>query len=256
MDRMFVVQSEWLEDKSFPDPGVLERLLDYRCPYYLDKWTTMSIEDEPTLTIDDSKAVPIGTIQFVSRWLEALNGKDKQMTPLEVPKCLREFTGREYFISKGKDIPEKYMDGSKWFIKDIDHLKKWNSLLYDDRDLSYFIEPDTTYSISERVEFNSEYRTFVYEDEIQACEHYLYDPAIFPDGKRLKEMISIYSAKTHPKAYTLDIGILKGSGETVPLEIHPFSCCGLYGFNDRVLLNMYEAGWDWYMSDFSKEALS
>ena len=255
MDRMFVLQREWLEDKSFPDPKSLERLFDYRCPYFLDRWTTMGIDDEPAAFIDDLKAVPIGTIQFVSRWLEALGGKDSRMTPLEVPRCLRRFAGREYFIAKGSSIPKENMDGTRWFIKDADHLKKWNSLLYDDRDLSYFIEPDTLYAVSSRVSFASEYRVFVYEDEIQECEHYLYDPAVFPDGKRLKEMVSIYSEQVHPKAYTLDIGILEENGQTVPLEIHPFACCGLYGFNDSVLLDMYEAGWDWYMSDFSKEAL-
>ena len=83
-----------------------------------------------------------------------------------------------------------------------------------------------------------------------------------PDSKTIKNMVDAYAkVEPHPGAYTLDIAVIKDdSGEnnnkknnkTVPLEIHPFVACGLYGFYERELLDMLEEGFMWYLKDFSK----
>lgn len=245
MDRLFKLQKEWYDEARFPDPALVARLLEYRAPYYLDKWCFASFDDDPALEEDGLKCVPIGTIQFVGKWLETLDATDPKMAPLEVPAALSPYLGREYFKAQGCDIPAECLDGSKWFIKDAGHLKKWNSNLYDDRDLGYFVEDDGFYIVSRRVKLASEWRTFVYEDEIVGCENYSGDLLGFPDKKTLKAMVAAYAEDIHPKAYTLDVGVIEG-GATIPIEIHPFVACGLYGFNDPVMLNMYEAGWLWY----------
>lgn len=247
MDRMFKLQSEWHDEVRFQDPAAIARLLAYRAPYYFDRWTFAAYDDEPSLEEDGLRCIPIGTVQFVGKWLETLGAADPKMTPLEVPAALSAYLGREYFVSKGTDIPAECLDGSKWFVKDAGQLKKWNSNLYDDRDLSCFIEPDELYVVSQRVPLVSEWRVFVFEDEIVGCENYSGELLAFPDGKRLEEMATTYAADLHPSAYTLDVGVLK-DGTTIPIEIHPFVACGLYGFNDSVLLNMFEGGWLWYFS--------
>ena len=256
MDRLFEVQESWAESNRFPDPAVVERNFSYQCPRYLDKWEYVGDEEEPVAEKDGLRCVPVGTIQFVQKWLEALGGADKAMTPLEIPYAMSTFLNRKYFRCKGTDLPKECLDGSKWFLKDASQLKKWSSLLYDDMDLSYYIEPDHVYTVSEKLEFASEWRVFVFNDEVVGCENYLGDILAFPDGAALSFMIQAYSKVPHPRAYTLDVGVIEKRFDsvTVPIEVHPFAACGLYGFNGLELADMYDAGWKWYLEEYVPDA--
>lgn len=51
-------------------------------------------------------AIPVGTIQFVSRWLEIFHGVSEAI-PIEIPPCLRTeyFLKRKYSIRTKEDIP-------------------------------------------------------------------------------------------------------------------------------------------------------
>lgn len=78
---------------------------------------------------------------------------------------------------------------------------------------------------------------------------------MFPGSDAVHDMIALWrgSGEPHPKAYTLDVGIIadKETGEhvTVPIEVHPFVACGLYGFSDPVIADMLVAEYEWYRDD-------
>ena len=229
MDNVFLIQTEY--SKTIDGRNIVSLMGRY-ANWYLDKFV---IGEEASL-LPREKLIPVGNIFFVQSFLE------KHMEPLEVPKPLRKYLEREYFICKGEDIPKEYLC-TEYFFKDADNLKAWNNAL-NPHDLD--IKPDTNYVVSRRVEFSSEYRVFVHEKEILAVRHYLGDPLAFPDPGKLREVVSIYEG---PKAYTLDIGM--HGGKTDILEIHPFASCGLYGFYDKEIIPMLKDGYEWYEREFS-----
>lgn len=257
MDRKFCIQESWHGNRRYPDPSVLDWVLARWCPYYLDVSEIVPDDFEPAREDGVFSLVPIGSIQFARRWLYALGGADPAMTPLEVPDALLPYSGRSYRKMAGSEIPPELLDSRRYFVKDASLLKSWTSLLYDDCDLAYYIDSSHDYIVSDKLDIESEYRVFVLEDEIVGCRHYDGNPTLFPYGDALGEMVRAYAGGgSHPRAYTLDIAVARNPfGEapeallTVPLEVHPFVACGLYGFDDRCLLDMFEAGWRWYLEE-------
>lgn len=259
MDRLFVIQQSYavnLIDHSAQSYMVALRMF---CPRYLDK---IAIHDGGTSAFlpggQTASVIPVGTIEYVRDCLRTQRDAgvyghsqhiDVEMTPIEVPDALLPYVGREYHRMLGKDIPEEMLDGRKWFAKDATHLKRWNSALHDFGTLRHLIEPDVTYVVSERVPFVSEWRLFAYEDEVVACQNYLGDPLAFPDARTIRQMVSAYATTIRPKAYTLDLGVIERDGkhQTVPIEVHPFVSCGLYGMFDMLIPDMLEAGYQWYL---------
>ena len=225
MDNVFILQKEYL--KSI-DGIMIKYIMDKYVSWYLDRYV---IEGEPLTLKSKEKIIPVGNLDFVQSYLS------KPMKPEEVPEELRIFLKRDYFIAKGKDISYQYRNVN-YFFKDADTLKKWNNAL-NPYDLS--LDDDTNYVVSERVQFDSEYRVFVYDDEILGVQYYLGDPLLFPDAQYIKDVVYAYNG---PEAFTLDIGIHKGHTDII--EVHPFVSCGLYGFLDREIIPMLKKGFEWY----------
>lgn len=225
MDNVFLIQSEYAKTI---DGICITSLMKNYASWFLDRHMTGDI---PPILMDRETLVPVGNLVFVQKFL------NKKMIPLEVPEQLRKYLEREYFICKGSDIPKECLN-ERFFFKDADTLKKWNNSL-NPYDLS--INPETNYVVSERVSFDSEYRIFVHEGEILAAQHYLGDALVFPDAKKIREIVHYYDG---PKAYTLDIGI--HNEKTDLIEIHPFVSCGLYGFYDKEIIPMLKDGFEWY----------
>lgn len=235
MDRLYVLQKEYLEDRYNIDGDVILKLLKLYGTRNLDKFI---VADEYTEK-PGYKTVMVGNLEFTG----ACNTK-----PIEVPVSLRKdkYLNRQYDIQLGKDIT----DTKNKFIKDADTLKSWNNLLYLglDRDVSEFIEPDKHYVVSEILDIMCEYRVFVYRDQIQSIQCYINNKLIFPDLDLIKEMIEDYKSDSkRPKAYTIDVCI-DTRKKTSVLEVHNFVSCGLYGFQDEILLNMLADGYDWVTS--------
>lgn len=254
MDRLFVVSRDAVEDKTDRDFLILYDELKRTATRNLD-YVAMDDEELPKHITDSPQyhiriTVPVGGIDYVRSFLEKEHARDAGMTPLEIPEYLREFAGRYYSIMKGANIIDTpHADASKWFIKDVSELKSWNSLLYGG-DISRMINPERMYSISEKMNILSEYRTFVYMDEVQAVQHYTGNPLVFPNADVIAEMINSTAKHHRPDAYTLDVAVIQnkdGRVSTVPLEMHPFVSCGLYGFVSNRMGAMLEAGYRWYL---------
>jgi hypothetical protein len=111
------------------------------------------------------------------------------------------------------------------------------------------------YQISEYVEFVAEYRIIVLGEEIVHIGWYNGQQGIFPDMEKVKLIVMQYvSVDGRAEAFTIDVGITK-SNNTVLIEIHPFACCGTYGYSGFAgtkYLTALAKGWKYYKSEYNK----
>lgn len=263
MDKIFLVQREYISDKHNIEEEALYKLIRLYAPRNLDKYMLISLNDLD-ITINSYKnngidvekhIVPVGNIEFVNKTLKAMfNREDVKERPIEIPEELYKYTNRFYAKLKGAEI-KRSIDTRMYFIKDIDTLKNWNNLLYLGHDVKEFINDATNYSVSEIIDIISEYRVFVLNDIVIGCENYLGDNLTFPNKGTILSMINDYKRnESRPKAYTLDVAIINRCSKeiTVPLEIHVFTSCGLYGFLDEKLLYMLGYGFQYHVSENKK----
>jgi hypothetical protein len=185
--------------------------------------------------------VPIGTVEFVTQFLQEFHGLSPN--PINVPTSLFSYAHRRIFNGTNMDI--EGLEG-KWFIKSNDKIKDITKLVKNPDLLC--VPPGGNYQISEYINIDSEWRTFIYKGKLVGLQHYVGEFTLFPDIKAIKDMIKVYEASGEaPIAYTLDVGInptieIDGSffNETFVIEVHDFFSCGLYGFsNHAILLSMF-----------------
>jgi len=171
--------------------------------------------------------VPVGSVEFVTEYTKHFF--DIDLKPINVPDILmdKQYSGRNIFNGTNKDIK------SKSFVKSMDKIKSFTEITNE--------APPGNYQISDFIEIESEYRCFVYKNELVGLQNYSGDFKLFPDIKKIEEMISVYS-ETSPSAYTLDVAILDNN-ETIVVEVHDFFSCGLYGFSDLQKLPLMFYSW-------------
>lgn len=152
-------------------------------------------------------SIPVGDIPFVEMWLKKYY--EKTMVPIEVPEILRtrEFLGRTYEFMDRDKLP--FYEKSRYFVKNVSKLKEFNFSAYGGRVPAPSTIPPGTYLLSEWVDICSEFRVFVYHDQILAVHNYLGAPLVFPDAAKIIKMVSQYKVdKRRPEAYTMDIAVL------------------------------------------------
>lgn len=186
--------------------------------------------------------VPVGTIEFVYAFIDKFikeNGSSL-IKPINVPEQLIPFANGFVDIvnitsENRKDIVSKYRDN------DIVHIKSANKIK-DPHNKSYYIYelleekriPNGVYQIRKYIDdIISEWRIFIFKDEIKGICNYSGDCTTFPNMNTVYEMLNNYKNLYNdaPVAYTLDVGI-NSNDETFVIECHDFYSCGLYGFSD------------------------
>lgn len=186
---------------------------------------------------DNDNVIPIGSVEFVLDYLSTryhING----VKPLNIPEELMksDFLKREARVHRTTE-KTLYTGEEPIFIKDNSKIKG----------ISGFVNKNEHYSagewlISEMVDIDSEWRAFVYKDELVGLQNYAGRFTCFPDVNLIKQMIRKYHGKN--PCYTLDVGINVSKG-TFLIECHDFFSCGLYGFRDNILLpRMFIATWN------------
>jgi len=158
--------------------------------------------------------IPIGSVDFVQEYLKIYH--DIEIKPINIPEELFPFCERTIINGTEKDII-----GEK-FVKSNDKIKTFTEIADD--------APPGNYQISDLIDIESEWRTFVYKNELVGIQNYSGNFKIFPDVEKIETIIKNY--KKAPISYTLDVAILT-NGKTDIVEIHDFFSCGLYGFSDR-----------------------
>lgn len=169
--------------------------------------------------------IPVGSVEFVSNYLKEYY--NLHLKPKNIPNELLDlkFTGRYVFNGTERDIFDKK------FVKSNDKIKHFTEICNS--------APKGNYQISEIVEFESEYRCFVYNKELVGIQNYTGDFTLFPDINKINDMIKSYTSQ--PISYTLDVGIV--DSETFIIEVHDFFSCGLYGFSNHKILPYMFSRW-------------
>ena len=210
-----------------------------RCEEY-HKW----IEDPITLRYHEGldfepikhpdSYVPVGSVEFVSAYLNRFYPDAKEaLKPLNVPECLYPYAGRTITnVTKPEDM-NIFGNSALVFAKDMNQIKSPRTGFIG---LPEF-ERVQDCQVSSVLDFQSEWRVFVFQDALYDCRCYQGDCFNIPSKDRIYEMMNAFRNEGTPVAYTLDVGVTT-KGETVVIECHRFFSCGLYGFSQQ---NIYPA---------------
>ena len=171
--------------------------------------------------------------------LECLKLRDIDIKPMNVPESLFKYAGRKIKNGTFNDIYGFTVNNKQFdFIKSNEQIKGIcgfiDSISLNDLRKNQFVQ------LSKEIEILSEYRCFVFQNELVGIKHYTGDFKIFPKISTIENMIKDFADS--PVSYTIDIGI-KDSGETIVIECHDFFSCGLYGFDNYKLLPLMFYRW-------------
>jgi len=201
----------------------LIKAIEYNNWFYNEKVYDYILSDN----INDYKnyykqCTPVGSLEFVFKHIEYHHNIDRKIIqPINIPKELlvEEFLKRKVFIANKNDISfseEKFVKSNTQYKSFMDIVSNADKI------------PDGDYLVSDVIEIESEWRAFVFRNELVGLKQYIGDFKLFPDVSFIEKMIHSYTQS--PTAYTLDIGI--NSAGCFVIEVHPFVSCGLYGFQD------------------------
>lgn len=174
-------------------------------------------------TIPD--CIPIGSVEFVSKYISDYYGLIPKPKNIPIELMNEKWTGRNIINGTEKDII-----GEK-FVKSNDKIKAFTKICK--------IAPEGNYQISDLIDIESEWRAFVFEGKLVGLQNYSGSFDIFPNVDKIKAMINAY--KSQPISFTLDVAI--SNNDTVIIEVHDFFSCGLYGFSDLKILPFMFSKW-------------
>lgn len=185
---------------------------------------------------DPDSWTPIGSMEFVSAYLRKFYPDSEAMLrPLNVPGALFPFADRPLMNCHNRDDFKKFTEAIPGFWrltpdiyrKSLDTIKdKFNGPVSYEYDATDF----RGCQISPAIDIVSEWRVFVFHNQILDCKNYLGDFFIYPDPERIREMVKAFGNDA-PAAYTLDVAVTP-QAKTVVIECHRFFSCGLYGFTN------------------------
>lgn len=216
-----------------------ELFLEEQLKYYkyVHEYRKMELDDIDK--VFEQGKIPVGTIDFVTRYLRNNYDFDKE-NPIEIPKYLRtdEFLKRSYRIVDWTNIPIN----SKIFLKDVSELKVFgevvNTEYFDidavfnyekqyEGDNSLVLDKTHLWQVSSVLPIEAEFRVYVCGGIIENIGYYNGDCTLQPDINLIKKAVGlIRQNEKWLRSYTIDVAV--GSFGTALLEIHNFASVGLY----------------------------
>lgn len=136
------------------------------------------------------------------------------------------------------------------FVKPADRVKGFSSGVISQHSLKPFVFADvdgsTGVMCSTPINFLSEYRCFVHNGVLKGVQYYVGDFTLFPDESRIRQMVAQYTGA--PRAYTLDVGIVKCSDpalgyKTVLVECNDMWSVAHYGLRDHIYSTLLHDRW-------------
>lgn len=198
------------------------------CRYH--NWLSKTNNIKIVFTDEKTKPnyIPIGSVEFVRNYLKTYH--DIELKPINVPEELLPFqySGRYIFNGTENDITDEKFVKSNDVIK----LKRGDGGLFSGIYSKDDVLPKGKYQISDIIEIESEWRSFVYQNKLVGLQNYGGDFTKFPNISKIEKLISAYASA--PIAYTLDVGV---TGDmTYVIECHQFVSVGFYGFSNHQII--------------------
>lgn len=156
------------------------------------------------------------------------------------------FYGREIRRSSLKAELKDFCDsGRQVFIKPVLHKLFPAKLMSDETDKHYFDSWLEDYGesacwASEPIQPLSEWRVFVYEQQLVGSRCYAGDFQLSPDYEQVHKMLQAF--ENPPIAYTLDV-FITFERETFCMEINDFWAIGSYGLDSTLYAQMLLSRW-------------
>jgi hypothetical protein len=258
--REFTVPFEILNKTLYTPMGrELQHVVGCVSDYYL--WYG-GIKPLPVKMVQEysGQGIPLGTNEQVEDQMR-IEGITPP-SPLDIPPELDKYIGKREKNSKVIRLDSQTCRhvGDKLILYNTFqrcwHYKSLRKTKDEQRKIPYgqnVINPKFPCRIKPWFTFASEWRVFVYNGRVEACQHYQGDPLVFPCRYTIRDMIKEY--KSAPPAYTLDVGVIySGKRDTIIatllIECHHFYGCGLYGFNSHIVLKMWADWWEWWKRNY------
>jgi hypothetical protein len=175
--------------------------------------------------------IPSGTVEFIKSYLECYYDID-HINPINIPTALM----KNEYLKRNVSIKLKgsYKFDAEKFVKSDTIIKG-----FTDFTRTLTVPDDEKFLVSDVIEIDSEWRSFVFRKELVGMQNYSGDFTFMPDIDLIKKMILDY--EDSPPAYTIDVGMNNNDG-TFLIEVHNCYSVGTYGFSDnRYLPQMFTA---------------
>ncbi len=161
---------------------------------------------------------------------------------LNLPHELEAFAGRAVWESTLGEI--RKLENLPVFIKPMREGKSFTGhVVYKFHDLLETSAFDDDYAVCAQgvLFFQSEWRIFILRGEVLGIGHYKGDPLLFPDAKRIAEIVAAYQDPL--VAHSVDVGVDE-NGETYLVELNDAYALGHYGLPTYRYAAMIKARWD------------
>lgn len=152
---------------------------------------------------------------------------------IDYPPCLEPIFHRK--IVKGLLGNLDFDTKKPVFIKPITGHKEFNGHViarYRDLIRTASFPADTEIWVSDVVDFESEHRYCVNRGEVLGSGFYRGDPTMHPDTKVVRWAVEQFEASgAAPVSYTIDLGVIRQTGETALVEVNDGFAFGPYGLD-------------------------
>jgi hypothetical protein len=191
-----------------------------------------------TLKRIQRRSLPLSAESFVSGDMDAMHGAMAQLEiavppPNDYPASLAPYLHRRIWKSTLGEVERRVFEdsGQPVFVKPAERRKSFTGRVVGP---SISAAPIGAASrrqevwCSEVVDWMSEFRVYVIDDEIVGVDHYAGDPGVSLDMGKVAEALSAYRKSGEaPSAYGIDFGVLH-SGESALVEANDGYALGAY----------------------------
>lgn len=224
------VNNEWLDDFVYISRYPLENMgfdiISFDGNDFCDNLIKFNF------TKDD---IMIGSVESTVKFFNFLNIKIPEY--IGYPKELSKYYNRNIELIFFKDLKNDF----PYFIKPAKEIKLFTGDIISNKNSINFLKDfydvknDTLLYKSNIIDIDSEYRCFVFKNELKGIQFYNGDFKLYPNIDIINNIIKDY--KNPNVAYTLDVGI-NNKKDTFLIEINDMWAIGSYGFNSKLYTKM------------------
>jgi hypothetical protein len=193
-------------------------------------------------TLDDL-GPEVGLVGYVGDVQNALKKMGKAVPQtMDYPEELQPWLGRKVWPSTLEDA-RRLVEPT--FIKPYDEEKLFTGFIWRGAGMEAVrvaaIPDETIVWCSEVVNFVSEYRVYIKDDEVLGVHLYKGDWSLALDQKTVMDAVKAY--KSSPRAYCLDFGVTSGAWTRL-VEANDSYALGNYGLPSALYAQLLEARWE------------
>lgn len=189
-----------------------------------------------------SESVIYGNMGFIEKALNKLGYPKRAIA--HVPDDLLPYAGRKIeMVPLSEALIRRHNESI--FIKPCpDNHKQFDGFTFDDPYAIYQLAnyaDDSLVLLSPKINIVTEWRGFVFKDELLDAKHYKGDFRIIPEYAKIEPFLNTW--KDRPVAWSCDFGVTD-KGETIIVECNDVMSLGWYNLTPKYVGGMLIARWE------------